>query len=200
MARTVPLRLEAARSIADQIAQRLSSGALVEERLFLGTSLPIDLLPLDALREPRAKSDLRDLSIPTQRWHHQIVDENSPPSSVRKVVLFAQSHQLDSATFELEQLGQSAVANGIERAMIFIDREFPDDAVARLLTVPAYLLTAFQVQIADRLFVVIADRPASYTELREMVVYDQADFLARLRQAEPVRGLGRRDEGQTQGG
>jgi hypothetical protein len=185
MARTVQLPPGAEQEIARQIGRRIPPGAFVESSLHLGTSLPVALVPLDRIKATAPGTGLETVTRTTSGWYHQVLDSLKRP-------FYARSSERPSGQFVVEELAQSALADGISNTISFVDQEFGDDSEVVLLSAPAFLLTAFQIRSPKGAFVVIADRPSNYKDLPENVVLTEHDFVTRLRDAEPIRAVGRK--------
>jgi hypothetical protein len=185
MARTDPLPPAALQKIATQVGQRLSPTAA--EHLEAGGTAQIGenflvfMLGLDAIRRPAGR--LAERVRPTGHWHHQI----HHGTQVRE---FARSSaSASAATPDVTEVTTSDAAARIDDAIRWIDQNVHDDAVARMLVVPAYYLTCFWLSAGNTDRVVVADKPEQLTALEYHRVYDGADFLRRLAAIPNAQGI-----------
>lgn len=186
MARAPEIPPGALESIARQIGNRLSppgmtalaKGAPVE----IGESFPVYMLGLDALRA-KAK-DLKAAVQQTGVWQHQI----RYGSQARE---FARSTAPGSGAddWRVQEVVKSPLAEHIDRAIAWIDKNGPDDAVAYLLLIPAFYLTAFWLQEPKGDEIVIAEMPPKLGTLEPLRLYPAGEFLKELSALKPLAGV-----------
>ena len=176
-------------SIADQIGQMLppvdqDALPLAQEPLLaLGESLPIMVLPLDAVR--RGDQALSEAVRFTGRWHHQVEGPEG----------FVSARSVDHGEeHEVVEVAASAIPDDLARTVRWIDENMPGDQLATMLIVPDYYLTAIMLRSAAGDQVVVSQVPERLAELRPDQVYEGRQFISLLGQYPPSAGIP--DEGQ----
>lgn len=185
MARLENLPHEALRSIATQLADRASTPrrTLSRERpAVLAESLPI--YALDGVPGPEA--ELASVVRRTPYWHHQI-------RSGGAAVQFARSIQ-GEGEWKVVEIAGSGLESALDEAIDLVDREYPgDEWEVRLLTAPAYYVSAIWLHRGDRDELMIVSAPPSLG-LRPLGIYPAQRFLAELSEHGPARGVPLIDE------
>ncbi len=185
MAHTDPLPPAALQKIAAQVAQRLSPAAV--QRMTesggaqIGENFLVFMLGLDAIRRPSGR--LAERVVPTGQWHHQIHHGT-------QVTEFARSAaSASAATPDVTEVTTSDAAARIDDAIQWIDQNVHDDAVTRMLVVPAYYLTCFWLTLGSTDRVVVADKPEQLTALEYHHIYEGTDFVRRLAAIPNAQGI-----------
>jgi hypothetical protein len=152
----------------------------------LAESFPLWMLDPNSLTPET--NDLRIVARPTRRWHHQIRLPNGTWSHARSEV---RGDEADPRSWFLQEVVSGYLAMSIDRAIAKIDMELPDSYVARLLSIPAYLINVFWLldeQSDDQRFFLIPS-PGSPGRLKSDALLEASQFLALLRSHRPVQGL-----------
>jgi hypothetical protein len=180
MAHSDELPRDTLNSIASQIGERLRSSARFRSmadapgaaRPEIAESFPVFVLSREAVaREGEA---MEDLAQPTEYWHHQIRHGQES------------RHFARSRAGDLVELAASSMPAGIARAAEWVDAHADGDPNVRLLSIPAYFITALWLHSPDRDAIVVADRPSAYSETLETdKIYEASDFLTRVRRMRP---------------
>lgn len=202
-----PQRLSAnlRESIAAQIGERLPQDAALHPAalmaaeaapLALGASLSVVMLPLDHLRRTRGAMARR--VVRTGRWHHQICNGESATGFATSVAEYASA----SAPHQVVEVARSPLPEALQASMDWVDANVVEKARADVLTVPAYHLTGLWLHGRGIDAVVIASMPARLKGLALNTKIESPDFLHRLAENAPVRGVGTLDklnrDGETQ--
>lgn len=148
----------------------------------LTESLAVCVLPASAVADPPA--DLLPLVQPTGQWHHQVRTAAGPTHAARS------AGQGLAAAPEVQQFGPQPLAAKLDAAVTWADANLPDDAVVRLLAVPAYYVHALVVVRGKRLSAVLVSQPAGFTRLEYEREYPLRDFLKRLAKEQPAGTFG----------
>jgi len=185
VARLENLPDEALRSIATQLADRVSTGgrALWRDRpSVLAESLPV--YALDGV--PGTGADLASIVRRTPYWHNQI-------RSGGTAVQFARWLQ-GERDWKVVEIAGSGLEGALDEAIDLVDREYPgDEWEVRLLTAPAYYVSAVWLHREDRDDLVIVSAPPSLG-LRPLGIYPAPRFVAQLSEHGPARGVPLLDE------
>ncbi|HEY1377034.1 MAG TPA: hypothetical protein VGF55_09575 [Gemmataceae bacterium] len=173
-------------AIAGKIGERLSapmtSSALGSPpAATLNETMEVWMLGADALLQPT--DDLLQLAKPTGRWHHQI-------KSGGQVVGYARSMPLGPAPgdWSVREVSKSGASKAIDDAIKWIDANVHDDSQVRMLSVPAYHVTAFWLveNAGDRIVVAVAP----FAKLIQTNhIYTAKEFLDALRALPVVKGI-----------
>ena len=129
--------------------------------------------------------DLRELVVDTGRWHHQIAVGGAPE-------LYARSLPGSPPGRTVREVAHSAIAARLDRAISRIDADSDlagQDLVVRVLVASDYHLHAFWLldqSGASQVLVVAADE---HIDFDPTVLVAGAEFVDRLRRAEPVLGI-----------
>lgn len=146
----------------------------------------IDVWGLDADAVATATADLEQLAHPTGRWQHQIKIDGSATAYARTKPIGA-----DPDAWVVTEVVHSEIAGKIDDAIDWLDKQsgISDEAVVRLLVVPAYHLHAFWILDAGKQSVVVVSAPEGRTGLQTKVVYTVEKFLDKLRDERHVEGF-----------
>ena len=179
-------------TIAIQIGRRLP-GLLGPDQLTAASvavtaSLEVWSLDLDVRQEPPT-ADLRELTVFTDRWHHQVSVDGRP-------IVFARSAPgADSSGWRVRQVARSLVAEKLDAAIAWIDddRNVTEDFLVKLLVAANYHLHALWL-LGDvgRSFVFVADAPRPLAHIEIRALHTSEEFLAELRRVEPIIGIASR--------
>jgi hypothetical protein len=181
VAKPDPLSKSALKSAAQQLGELLAEAAAPAERALaplanpkLAESLAVCFAGADQVKNP--PKDLSVLANPSGIWHHQI-------RTSAGVTHLARSNQegFQPDALDVQQVVESPIAEKIDRAIAWIDREIPDDSVTvRLLVIPAYYVHGLLLVEKNKYSAVLADQPQSYEGLQYEKRYPLRDFLKRL--------------------
>lgn len=189
MAHSESLPEQTLKHIASQIGERLSEAALKAEgagvRLQIGESLPVWTLGLDATT--RVDEDIRKLATNTGFWHHQILHGEEPKE-------FARSRPTGPRPddWTVKEVVTSHIADRIGAAIVWVDRNYQRDAIARILIVPAYYLHALWLDDGNTSQIVVADKPKMYSKLEYEKLYTSPEFLRALNEEPHAMSVPRR--------
>ena len=172
--------------IAGQLAESLAQviGASIHDsvRVELAETFSVWMLGLDRLSH--GSDDLATLASETGRWHHQIrIDYRTEA--------FARSRPTGKgdSNWRITEVFQSDLARKIDASVTWIDEKLEGDPLVRLLTIPAYHLTAFWLSAEAGNQVLIVDAPAYYSDLQsDHQVLTQQAFFDKLRSLSHIEG------------
>jgi hypothetical protein len=175
VAKPDPLSKTTLRSVAEQIGGFLASAAAAPvAQPKLAESFAVCGVAADDVANP--PQDLTVLTHPIGMWHHQIRTKGGSTHFARSQQAGFQSDDLD-----VHLVFASPVAAKIDRAITWVDRHVPDDAVTvRLLAIPAYYLHALVLIRKKKFSAVLADQPDGNRQLKYEKEYSLRDFLKRL--------------------
>lgn len=189
MARAPEIPNAALVSLAQQIGDRLSPTSLetlsLDQPLQIAESFPVFMAGLDAIK---SAGDIKSAVRQTGVWHHQIRHGQHAREFARSLEVTPSGQQ-----WQLQEIATSDSAARIEDAIGWIDANVKDDAVACVIVVPAYYVTAFWLQSdrtdgpVDR--VVVADRPDAFSSLQYHRLFTGPEFLGQLRDLAPAAGI-----------
>jgi hypothetical protein len=203
MARFDDISDEARRTIVAQAGPLLTRHDRVglgagEQPLVLGPSLREELLTLETIRgagqavpQPTGQT-VSLLQIPSE---HSMLG-SGPPGSTRSFghVLASTSAPagLGGATSDglsVRAVSASDLSARIQGALDWIDRNVGDDPVVRVMTVPAYHLTALALHSGEKVVGVLALPSEHDTRFESRRVYGLDEFIERLRELPTAEGL-----------
>ena len=101
----------------------------------IGESFSFWMLDASCLLQP--SEDLRRLARNTGRWHHQITLPSGGTAYARSS---PEGDETEPSNWVLRELFEAVLADRISKAIPAIDRQVPDNYIARLLSVPAFQL------------------------------------------------------------
>ena len=159
-------------------------GASIDDavKVELTETFSVWMVALDRL--VHGSDDLRELGVQTGRWHHQIrVDCQTK--------IYARSRPLgaDPSSWRITEVFQSELAQKIDASISWVDKNLEGNPLVRLLTIPAYHLTAFWLAEETKNQVIIVDVPAYYSALRtDQQVITQEVFFRKLRELSHIEG------------
>jgi len=176
------------RGIAIQIGQRLPrllNGAIAAPGSHpgVGESLKIMMLRLDRLRD--GDGPLAPRLTDTGQSHHQIYTGGTAANFARSAAPAA-----PGGDRRVIEVATSPLAAALKTTIAWTDANIPENAEARLLTVPDYQLTALWLYGDGADAVVIAAMPASLEGLALNTRIESDDFMRRLAANPPIAGLG----------
>ena len=193
MAHTEQLSPAALAGVAAQIAQRTPPGVatLFEAAAHppvVAESFPVVMLPADRLADGKtlqaaARQRMSEWLTRTGLWHHQIAANGRADA-------FARSAQVAPGAGEQQvvEVARSTLPEALSTTIRWIDEHAEGDPMVRLLTVPAYYVTAFWLEYANRDAVVVAERPQKYDNLPLNRIMPAPEFLERLAASGRSRG------------
>jgi hypothetical protein len=193
MAHAPEIPRDALMSIASQIGERLpapgapgAAGLAKEARVEIGESFPVYMLGLEAIRghDRTLASIVRSTGV----WQHQI-RYGSAAQDIARSTAPPPGSTVGGAGWKVQEVVHSAAAPRIDAAIAWIDKNVPHDALANLLLVPAFYLTAFWLHEQGRDDVVIADMPPRLGELQMLRLYTADEFLDQLSGVKPISGV-----------
>jgi hypothetical protein len=149
----------------------------------LGESLNICTLTVEQVLHPPA--DLAAIAKPSGMWHHQVHTGGVATHTARTHV-----SGLGGGGHEVTQVFETPIARKIDDAIAWLDTQLGDTpATVRLLIAPAYYLHALLVIRGNDYSAVVADQPATYTQLKIKTLYPLKDFVAKLALENPSGNL-----------
>lgn len=193
MARFKTLPQDVLNSIAHKAGRQLST--IIGPELLVATLGPrpevrldetadVWLLEARSLLEPT--DDLSKLAKQTGRWHHQI-------SLAGETVAFCRSTSMgpDPDDWSVVSVTESQIAKRIDESIRWIDEnvQHEEEAVVRLLIVPAYHLHGFWLVSRENERIVLIDAPDEYSGLERNRTYSVPEFLHELRSLPHIDGL-----------
>lgn len=181
IARQVGARMPAAPAGARSLAEAAAAPAVI------GESFPVYMLGLDKIQG--GERNLPDVVRQTGVWQHQVRHGSQAQEIARSLAPPPGADSTGGQGWLVQEVVRSPVAPRIEEAISWIDQNVPEDAVASILVVPAFYLTAFWLHEPTSDRVVIADMPAGLGNLQPLQLYSAEDFLNRLAALEPSSGV-----------
>lgn len=193
---------EALVNVAEQVGNRITT--LLDSELPLHTEIELAetfqvwMIGAEPARLWRRTTDLADLVVPTNRWHHQIRFNGEAAAFAR-----SSPPDEDSDQWLLCELFVSPLAKRIEEGIDRIDAietRIPNNPVVRLLVAPAYQAHAFWLlHEAERTSqVLVIDRPEGFANLPTDRVLSSREFLANLTGKRYVVGVSYNNDEATQ--
>lgn len=177
MAHAPEIPQAALQSIARQIGERLTPPGMATlsagQPLEITESFPVFMLGLDAVRQ--RPDNLRNVALQTGVWQHQLRHGVAAMEIARSIEPGAAGAQ-----WQLQEVVTSPSAGRIDEAITWIDQNVPEDAIANLLVVPAFYLSAFWLKLPERDDVIIFDMPEGLGGLRLFERYSAKDFIQAL--------------------
>jgi hypothetical protein len=195
MARAPEIPSDALASIARQIGSRLPGPGAPGVAAFaratpveIGESFPVYMLGVDALRG--SDHSLPRIVRPTGVWQHQI-RIGAEAQDIARSTAPKPGAAPGGEGWQVQEVVRSAAAPRIDAAIAWIDqnKDIAEDAVANLLLVPAFYLTAFWLHEPQRDNIVIADMPPRLGDLEMLHLYSSEEFLKRLAGVKPISGV-----------
>jgi hypothetical protein len=202
MAHAPEIPSDALASIARQIGSRLprpgapgAPSTVAFERsaegaapIEIGESFPVYMLGVDKLQG--GDDNLPRIVRPTGVWQHQIRIGDEAQDIARSTAP-KPGAPAGGDGWQVQEVVRSAAAPRIDAAIAWIDqnKDIAEDAVANLLLVPAFYLTAFWLHETQRDNVVIADMPPRLGDLEILHLYPAQEFLKRLAAVTPISGV-----------
>jgi hypothetical protein len=193
MAKTDPLKKSQRQAVADQLGRMMARGmaapagarmAAAAEEPELGESLAVCTLTAQQVLHPPA--DFAEIARPSGTWHHQVHTAGGVTHAAR-----SQVGGIRGDDQHVTQMFQSPIAEKIDAAITWLDRKLArSSATVRLLIAPAYYLHALLIVRGRDYSVVVADQPATFTQLEPKTIYPMAEFLAKLGRERPSGNLG----------
>ena len=186
MAHVDSLSEEVLEALAGQLGQSLAqiAGASIRDDAIVELTETFSLWMVGLDRLVVGSDDLREFAIQTGRWHHQIrVDFRTQA--------YARSRPLgvDPSSWRITEVFKSELAKRIDASITWVDQNLEGDPLVRLLTIPAYHLTAFWLVEETENQVIIVDAPAYYGALEtDHQVLTQKVFFDNLRELCHVEG------------
>ena len=147
----------------------------------MGETFQVWVLPMNTV----VSAETLDVASPTGMWHHQIDRRGSPE-------MYAHSQPLGPRPrdWHVTAAFESPAAAAIDRAIDVVDEALAGDDEARLLHIPAYAIQAIWIVMLGEDQIVPAVVPDTYREkLQPFTVLAASDFLDRLRELRPIRGV-----------
>ena len=137
---------------------------------------------LDSSKLLREPVRISEIARSTGRWHHQIHVGG-------RATAYAHSRPLggDPDSWSVTSVVESGIAEKLAGAMTWIDQNIQGDSEVRLLSVPAFQVTALWI-VGDPDGVVAIDWPTEYRFEGERV-YTAEEFIRVLRQSRHIDGL-----------
>ncbi len=170
MPRSPKLPDRTTQKLAEQVSGRLSphafnvlsNGGAVE----LAESFEVWFLGREAVVRPN--SPLSTLAHRTGTWHHQIKHNGVATEYARSA-----THGPDDTDWQVHSVTwQTDLPEKIQAAIAFLDEQNAEnDAVARLLVAPFFLVTAFWLEQGDTEHVLVIKMPPSFSHLVYKRVY-----------------------------
>jgi len=181
MASPDPLPAAALESVARQLGEFLSLPKPALTRALgkvsqpeVRESLAVCFVTAEQVTHPPA--DLGVLARPTGIWHHQVRTAAGPTHMAR-----SRQQGFGGSDLEVEQWIASPIAKKLDEAMAWVDRSLPnDEAIVRLLAIPAYYVHALLLIRGKKYTAVLVDQPEGFTQLHYRKQYPLRDFLKRL--------------------
>ncbi|RCJ16849.1 hypothetical protein A6S26_32360 [Nostoc sp. ATCC 43529] len=169
-------------TVATQIGSRLSlpSG---ERAVEIRETFSVWMLGLDATTKP--EEPIAKLVTKTGRWHHQI----SIGSQVRS---FARStpYGPTAADWSITQVtSDSPIAEAIDEAIDWVDKNVKDDPLVRLVVIPSYYLHVFWLETEKGSHILVVHKPDQYIRLKYETIYSLREFLELLAQEPHALGI-----------
>ncbi len=193
MARAPEIPAAALASIASEIGSRLPSlrapgaAAMAQApQISIGESFPVYMLGVDALRG--GNRNLPEIARQTGVWQHQI-RYGAQAQDIARSTAPPPGAAPGAAGWQVQEVVHSPAAPRIDEAIAWIDAHVSQDAVASILLVPAFYLTAFWLHEPDRDQVVIADMPPRLGDLQPLQLYAADEFLGKLAALQPISGV-----------
>ena len=151
------------------------------EKVELAETLPVWMIPLDKLQEGAAP--LRELTVDTGRWHHQVKVDGRP-------TVFARSRRLGQGSgWRITGAFWSEIAARVDSSIGWVDESLDGDPLVRILAVPSYHLTAFWFVEGAEDRILVVNAPTQYATLQmEHGVLSGERFLAALREYTHIEG------------
>jgi hypothetical protein len=153
--------------------------------LQLAESFPLWMLAIDI--SDAGTADLRKLAQPIGRWHHQIQLSTGKLAYARS----AQSGTKSGPSgWRVREIVEGPLAEQVSKAIELIDRNFPDEYVVRLLSVPSYIVNAFWIvndETGDQQLLFLT--PVEVADQFANRFLDPPTFLAALRGWAPAEGV-----------
>lgn len=137
-----------------------------------------------------AESVASNLSFPAREahyWHHQILFDG-------KAEAYAESVLLDSGSLRVAEVSISPLAQKIDAAIDWVERQVDDSVLVRFLALPAFLLYTFW--LVDRQQIYIIDAFPELVHLKPGQLLHEDEFLAVLRADIRVVALKRQKDGR----
>lgn len=173
-------------AIAGKVGERLSAPMTYDTSggpaaATLNETAEVWMLAADRLLEPT--NDLAQLARPTGRWHHQIKSGGQPIGYARSMPLGPSAQD-----WSVREVAQSGASRAIDDAIKWIDANVRDNSQVRMLSIPAYHVTAFWLvgDAGDRVVVAVAPFAKS---LQTKHIYTADEFLDTLRALPVVKGI-----------
>ena len=136
----------------------------------------------------RVNATLSQLAHRTGYWYHQI-NHNGHPQEYA----ISKAHGPGTRDWEVHAVMSSDLPEEVGKAIRWLDaREIAGDPLVRMLIAPAYHLTAFWLEAADRNNVLVIACPAWFSRLQKEQLYDEREFLSLLAQEQPAQATPRR--------
>jgi hypothetical protein len=182
MAHTDAFPSDVLKSVAARIGPRLlmPPGAPPAQ---LRETFSVWALGLDATTRPG--EPIAKLAKPTGRWHHQVSIGN-------QVRTFARSMPLGptAADWTVSQITpDSPIAEAIDRAIDWVDKNVQGDPLVKLLIVPSYYLHAFWLKTDGADQILVVHKPDQYTRLKYESLYTPKEFLELLAREPHATGI-----------
>jgi hypothetical protein len=154
------------------------------DRVEITESLQVFHLSAERVRTS-SSNDLLALAEPTEDLHHQIAINGAPE-------LFARSAPREAGApgRTVVEVTASPLAAEIARGIEWIDANVPQDYLVKLLVAPGYHLHALWL-LPDQgeTFVLVVHAARRLEDLVRYRLYSATDFLAQVRQVQPVTGI-----------
>ena len=176
-----------AAAFAAQLAHSLEQGILglaIHDagKIELTETFAVWMIGLDDLLS--GPDNLSELAIETGRWHHQLNVDGDAGVFAR-----SKAHGGNPSGRRITEVFRSQLAEKIDASVTWIDENLRGDPLVRLLTIPAYHLTAFWLVEERRDSVMIVDVPAYYSMLESgFDVLAAETFLDTVRRGSPAEG------------
>jgi hypothetical protein len=155
------------------------------QRLTLGESFPIFLVPADSLPRPPLDNLSTSLLVKsTGLWHHQLRIDNSP------VAYATSGPAANKDRWVIVRVVKSALAGKIDAAIELLDAQKANNQIsAVLLTAPAFQVHAFLLTNAasQQREILVVQSP--FPQLQESRVYGEPTFVQTLAGIPPIMGI-----------
>ena len=126
---------------------------------------------------------LQDAARNTNRWHHQISFDD-------KRVAFARTRHSDQDNeIQIVTLSESPLSVQVDKAIGWIDRNDLPNGFVRLLTIPAFHIDAFWIEVDNDDLIVLVSAPDQFTDIETRRVYTKSEFSSLLSQVQAIEGV-----------